>query len=73
MATGDSLTVVWLNTNGSTAYYPSAFQIDTVSVTPKVPAAIAAGNASAIDAYSFTIIKTGSAAWTVLETQTKFA
>lgn len=73
MATGDSLTVVWLNTNGSTAYYPSAFQIDTVSVTPKVPAAIAAGNASSIDAYSFTIIKTGSAAWTVLETQTKFA
>ena len=73
MATGDSLTVVWLNTNGATPYYPNAFQIDTVSVTPKVPAAITAGNASAIDAYSFTIIKTGSAAWTVLETQQKFA
>jgi len=73
MNTGDALTVVWLNTNGTTAYYPSAFQIDTVSVTPKVPAAITAGNASSIDAYSFTIIKTGSAAWTVLETQTKFA
>ena len=73
MNTGDSLTVVWLNTNGATAYYPNAFQIDTVSVTPKVPAAITAGNASSIDAYSFTIIKTGSAAWTVLETQTKFA
>ena len=73
MAVGDSLTVVWLNTNGSTAYYPSAFQVDTVSVTPKVPAAITAGNASSIDAYSFTIIKTASATWTVLETQTKFA
>ena len=73
MAVGDSLTVVWLNTNGATAYYPSAFQVDTVSVTPKVPAAITAGNASAIDAYSFTIIKTASATWTVLETQTKFA
>ena len=73
MNTGDSLTVVWLNTNGATAYYPSAFQIDTVSVTPKVPAAISAGNASSIDAYSFTIIKTGSATFTVLETQTKFA
>jgi hypothetical protein len=73
MNTGDSLTVVWLNTNGGTAYYPNAFQIDTVSVTPKVPAAITAGNASAIDAYSFTIIKTASATWTVLETQTKFA
>jgi len=73
MNTGDSLTVVWLNTNGATAYYPSAFQIDTVSVTPKVPAAITAGNASSIDAYSFTIIKTASATFTVLETQTKFA
>jgi len=73
MNTGDALTVVWLNTNGATAYYPSAFQIDGSSVTPKVPAAIAAGNASSIDAYSFTIIKTASATFTVLETQTKFA
>ena len=73
MQVGDSLTVVWLNTNGTTAYYPSAFQIDGSSVTPKVPAAITGGNASAIDAYSFTIIKTASATFTVLETQTKFA
>jgi len=73
MNTGDSLTVVWLNTNGSTAYYPSAFQIDGSSVTPKVPAAITAGNASSIDAYSFTIVKTASATFTVFETQTKFA
>jgi hypothetical protein len=73
MNVGDSLTVVWLNTNGTTAYYPSAFQIDGTSVTPKVPTAITAGNASSIDAYSFTIIKTASATFTVLETQTKFA
>ena len=70
---GDTITLVWLNTNGSTAYYPSAIQIDGNAVTPKVPAAITAGNASAIDAYSFTIIKTASATYTVLETQTKFA
>ena len=73
MNVGDALTVVWLNTNGTTAYYPNAFQIDGSSVTPKVPAAITSGNASAIDAYSFTIIKTASATFTVLETQTKFA
>jgi hypothetical protein len=73
MATGDSLTAVWLNTNGATPYYPSAITIDGNAVTPKVPAAISAGNASAIDAYSFTIIKTASATFTVLETQTKFA
>jgi len=70
---GDSITVVWLNTNGTTAYYPNTIQIDGTTVTPKVPAAISAGNASSIDAYSFTIIKTASATFTVLETQTKFA
>ena len=73
LATGDAITLVWLNTNGSTAYYPNTIQIDGTTVTPKVPAAISAGNASAIDAYSFTIIKTASATFTVLETQTKFA
>jgi hypothetical protein len=73
LATGDAITLVWLNTNGATAYYPNVIQIDGSTVTPKVPAAISAGNASAIDAYSFTIIKTASATFTVLETQTKFA
>ena len=70
---GDTITLVWLNTNGTTAYYPSTIQIDGTTVTPKVPAAITAGNVSSIDAYSFTIIKTASATFTVLETQTKFA
>jgi hypothetical protein len=70
---GDAITLVWLNTNGTTAYYPSTIQIDGTTVTPKVPAAISSGNASSIDAYSFTIIKTASATYTVLETQTKFA
>lgn len=73
MATGDAITLVWLNTNGTTAYYPNVIQIDGTTVTPKVPAAISAGNASAIDAYTFTIIKTANATFTVLETQTKFA
>jgi hypothetical protein len=73
LAVGDAITVVWLNTNGATPYYPNVIQIDGNTVTPKVPAAISSGNASAIDAYSFTIIKTASATFTVLETKTKFA
>jgi hypothetical protein len=73
LATGDSITLVFLNTNGATPYYPDVIEIDGNAVTPKVPATISAGNASAIDAYSFTIIKTASATFTVLETQTKFA
>ena len=74
LAVGDAITLVWLNTNGATAYYPNVIQIDGSAVTPKVPTAISAGNASAIDAYSFTIIKTAATpTYTVLETQTKFA
>ena len=62
LAVGDSISAVFLNTNGTTAYYPNAFQIDGTSVTPKWSGgtAPAAGNASAIDAYSFTIIKTAA-------------
>jgi hypothetical protein len=75
LATGDIITLVWLNTNGSTAYYPNTIQIDGSSVTPKWQGgtAVSAGNASSIDAYVFTIIKTASATFTVLASQTKFA
>jgi hypothetical protein len=74
LAVGDAITLVWLNTNGATAYYPNVIQIDGSAVTPKVPAAISSGNATAIDAYVFTIIKTAATpTYTVLETQTKFA
>ena len=75
MATGESMTVAFLVTQGSTAYYNSAVQVDGNSVTPKWQGgtAPAAGNASSVDVYSYTIIKTGSAAFTVFAAQTKFA
>jgi len=64
-------------TNGSTAYKPAATSvtIDGVAVTPKWNGGTApsAGNASSIDVYTFTIIKTASATYTVLATQSKFA
>jgi hypothetical protein len=74
MTTGDSLTVVFLVTQGATAYYNNAFTIDGTSVTPKYQGGTAptSGNASGIDAYSYTIVKTGSAAFTVLAAQTQF-
>lgn len=75
IATGDTITLVWLNTNGTTAYYPSTIQIDGTTVTPRWQGGTAptAGNASSIDAYVFTIIKTASATFTVLASQTRFA
>jgi len=75
LTTGDSITVVFLNTNGATAYYQTAFQIDGASVTPKWQGGTApsSGNTSSIDSYVFNIIKTASATYTVLASQTKFA
>ncbi len=75
MSTNESVTVVHAVTNGGTAYYPTAFQVDGSSVTPKWSggAAPTSGNANSIDAYLFTIIKTGSAAFTVLAQQVQFA
>jgi hypothetical protein len=67
LATGDAITVSFLVTNGSTAYYQTAFNIDGSSITPKYSGgtAPAAGNASAVDVYTYTIIKTASATYTV--------
>ena len=75
MATGESLSATFLVTNGATAYYNSAVQVDGSSVTPKWQGGTAptSGNASSIDSYTYVIIKTGSAAFTVLASQTKFA
>ena len=75
LTTGDAITVVFLNTNGATAYYPTVYQIDGSAVTPKWQGGTApsAGNASSIDAYSLTIIKTaGTPTYAVLASQTKF-
>lgn len=74
MATGQSLTVAFLVTQGTTAYYASALTIDGTSVTPKYQggSAWAAGNASGIDGYTYTVIKTASATFTVLAAQTQF-
>jgi hypothetical protein len=76
LATGDAITVVFLNTNGATAYYPTVYQIDGSAITPKWSGGTAptGGNISSIDAYSLTIIKTASApTYTVIGSQTKFA
>jgi len=75
LVTGDSITIVFLVTQGATAYYSTALTIDGNAVTPKYISgtAFSAGNASSIDSYVYTIIKTGSATFTVLASQTKFA
>jgi hypothetical protein len=75
MSIGQSITVAFLVTQGSTAYYNNVVQIDGNAVTPKYQGGTAwtGGNASSIDAYTYTIVKTGNAAFTVFASQTRFA
>jgi hypothetical protein len=72
---GQSTTIVIIVTNGSSTYYPTAFTVDGVSITPKYPggSAVTSGSSNALDIYSLTIIKTASATYTALLSQTKYA
>ena len=75
MDTGESITIAHIVKQGGTAYYNSAFQIDSSSVTPEWQGGTAptGGNTNSLDTYTYTIIKTGDAAFTVLAAQTQFA
>lgn len=73
MSTGESLTLAFLVTQGTTAYYNNAVTIDGASVTPKWQnAAPTSGRASAVNAYTYVIFKTANATFTVLASQTSF-
>jgi hypothetical protein len=77
LATGEAITVsvIWSNGagpyTGTYPYFPTAITVDGSSITPKwnggVP--IYSGNVSATSNVSYTIIKTASATFTVLATQ----
>ena len=75
LSTGQSVTVAFLVTQGSTAYYNNVVQVDgtaTGVTTRWLGGAPTAGNASGIDSYRYLIIKTGSATYTVLASVTQF-
>lgn len=81
MSADKSISVAILVTNGSTAYYPTTFQIDGATVTPywQGGSAPSSGNANSIDLYTFTIIwydthiPSGNPVYRVLASQTRFA
>jgi hypothetical protein len=74
LATGRSITLAFMVTQGATAFYNNAFTIDGVSVTPKWQGGTAptAGNAAGIDVYTYTITKTASATYIILASLTQF-
>ena len=77
MSTGEAVTVVFMATQGATAYYNNVVQVDgtTSGVTMRWQDGVtpSAGNPSSIDIYTYTVIKTGSATFTVLASQVRFA
>jgi hypothetical protein len=75
MSIGQTITVTFMATQGATAYYNSAVTIDGTSVTPKWQSGITpnAGNANSVDTYTYAIIKTANATFTVLASQTRYA
>src|SRR6056300_815932 len=71
MDTGESLTIAHIVSQGGTAYYNSAVQVDGSSVTPKWQggSAPSGGNTNSLDVYTYTVIKTADATFTVIASQ----
>lgn len=74
MTTGQAMTLALVTTQGGTAYYPTALNIDGAAVTPKWQGGTApsAGNINGLDVYTYTIIKTAASTYTVLASQVQF-
>jgi hypothetical protein len=74
MSVGQTVTIAFMVTQGTSAFFNNVVQVDGTPVTPKWQGGTApiAGNVSSIDSYTYTIIKTGSGAFTVLAAQTQF-
>lgn len=73
MAVGESITLTVMATMTGTPYYASAMTIDGGAVTPKWIGGTAptAGDASCINLYTYTIIKTAAATFTVVASKGK--
>ena len=72
---GKSVTVTILSTQGSSAKYASTFKVDGTTISPKWQGGTAptSGFASSINIYTYTIVKTADATFTVFASQTKFS
>lgn len=75
MSNGESISVAFLVTQGSTAYYNNVVQVDGSSVTPKWQggSAPSSGNVNGVDIYTYTIVKTATSTFTVFASQIQFA
>jgi len=74
LSVGESITVAILTTQGTTAFYNTAIKIDNIDVIPKWYGEVlpVGGNANSVDLYTYVIIKTGSAAYSVFASQSQY-
>jgi hypothetical protein len=75
MSIGQTITVTFITTQGATAYYNNVVTIDGNAVTPKWQNGVtpSAGDINSLDVYTFAIVKTANATYTVLASLAKFA
>lgn len=68
IATGQSVTCTFINTNGATGYYANVIKIDGTTVTPVWFDGVAptTGTANGKDVYTFNIIKTAANTYTTI-------
>lgn len=72
----ESVSFILINTNGTSGFYATTFQIDGVTVTPKWTngTAISFGNPNALDVYTMTVVKTAATpTYTMLANMVRFA
>jgi len=74
LSVGESITANLFVQNGTTPYYPTAYQIDGVAVTPLYQGGIpyTTGSQFATDLYVIFIIKTAASTYKLFVSQTKF-
>jgi len=74
MANGESLTIAYMHTNGTIAYFANTFSVDGTTIPPKWQGGTAptSGNANSVDVYVYTTMKTGNASFTTFASQTQF-
>jgi hypothetical protein len=74
MAVGESVSLEFWAAQGATPYWNNVLQVDGSAQTIKwLGTTPTGGNASGIDTYAYTILKTAANTYTVLGSQTKFA
>jgi hypothetical protein len=75
VGSGQSMTVVWMTSNGATPYYVTGLTIDSNSQTVNWQGGTGwptAGDPNALDVYSFTVLATAPGVYTVLGSVNKF-